>query len=160
MEPVSVSIIVTALVLGAANGLKDVAEESIKDIYTGLKQLVISRYSAVAAALNLVESDPQSQLKQGVLEEDLNKAGAAADAELLQTAKQLISLANSLMSDEALAKVGVAIKNVEGGNLEIRRIQSVEKGVVVSDSKFTGDITISDVNAASGDEDRAKKKNT
>lgn len=156
MEPVS--IIVTALVLGAANGLKDVAEESIRDIYSGLKQLVTSRYTAVSAALNMVESEPQSQLRQAVLEEDLEKAGAGADGDLLHTAKQLISLANSLMTNEALAKVGVAIKNVEGGNLEIRRIQSIDTGVLVSDSKFTGDITISDVNAAGEDETRSKKK--
>lgn len=156
MDPVS--IIVTALALGASNGLKAVVEESVKDLYSLIKGIIGAKYASVNDALALVEKNPDSQTRQTVLEEDLAKVGAADDADLVEKATQLIARANALMSKEAIAQVGVEIRDVEGGNLEIRRIHSQERGVVIASSKFHGDISVTDVNVSSSAEDDAKKK--
>ena len=154
MDPVS--IIATALVLGAANGLKEVAEVAIKDCYTAIKSIIQSDYSSVD--VEVIEKNPESEVRQAVLEEDLSQAKAGEDEQLLEKAQELISLANSKMAQETISSVGVEIIEVEGGNLEIRRVNSETRGVVVKKSKFSGDITVTDVHATSNYSESEKKK--
>lgn len=154
MDPVS--IIVTALVLGAANGLKDVAEAAIQDSYAAIKTVIQSRYSTID--VEVIEKDPESESRQAVLEEELNKTKAGEDTQLLEKSRELIVLANSKMAEETISSVGVEINEVEGGNLEIRRVKSQKRGVVVAKSKFQGDLTITDVDATNGNSESVKKK--
>ena len=46
MDP-TITIIVTALVAGAAAGLKPTAEKAIKDAYAGIKALIQRKYGDV-----------------------------------------------------------------------------------------------------------------
>lgn len=157
MEPVS--IIVTALALGAANGLKDVAEQSVKDIYTTIKQMIAARYTTVD--LEMIERNPGSQSRQFVVEEELEAAGAGEDAQLLAEAEKLIEAATMRLARETMVSVGVELSEVEGGNLEIRRVNARDQGVIVSKSKLK-DITISDIDAtgSAGKGNKAKKNAT
>ena len=45
------TLIVTALALGAAAGLKATAEQAVKDTYSGLKRLIIDHYHATKQGL-------------------------------------------------------------------------------------------------------------
>src|SRR5262249_44949613 len=86
MEPITA--IVTALALGAAAGLKPVAEQAIKDSYAALKALITRKYAQVP--LDQLEANPSSKSRQGVVEEELAAAQADQDPEVQQHAQALI----------------------------------------------------------------------
>lgn len=75
MEPIS--IIIMALVAGAAAAIKPTTEQAIKDAYAGIKALILHRYGNIH--VTLLEEDPTSKTHQAVLKEDLEKTGAAQD---------------------------------------------------------------------------------
>jgi len=93
MDPLTV--IISALTAGAAAAAKDVVAQVIKDGYAGLKTLVVRRFGQkgdVETALEGVEKKPDSEARQGVLKEELEKAGAAQDTEVVRQAQALLAL--------------------------------------------------------------------
>jgi hypothetical protein len=93
MDPIT--IIVTALVAGAAAAAKDAASQAVKDGYAGLKTLVVRKFGAeseVAGALEGVEKNPDSKGRQETLKEELAAAGADHDSELVGQAQALLDL--------------------------------------------------------------------
>ncbi len=93
MDPLS--IIVGALVTGAAVATQATVPQAIEDAYAGLKALVVHKFgasSAVESAMRGVEKQPDSEARRDVLREELEGAGVAQDAEMLQRAQALIAL--------------------------------------------------------------------
>ncbi len=93
MDPVT--LIVTALVTGAAAAAKDVSVQAVKEGYAELKALIVSRFghkADVANAVAQVEQKPDSESRQGVLREELQTAGADKDDELLQQVKLFLQV--------------------------------------------------------------------
>jgi hypothetical protein len=93
MEPIT--IIVTAVVAGAAVAAKDVAAQAVKDGYAALKALIVRRFGEkadVAGAIEGVEKKPDSKGRQETLKEELEAAGAGQDAELVRLAQTLLDL--------------------------------------------------------------------
>ena len=91
------TVIVNAVVAGAALALKDVTSNVVKGAYAGLKQLIIDKYGKkglIEQSLKNVEDDPESVPRQSLLEEELQKAGAAQDEQLLEAAKALLEKAD------------------------------------------------------------------
>jgi hypothetical protein len=154
MEPVS--IIVTALALGAAAGLKPTAEQAVKDAYSGLKGLIERKFANVD--LTLLEAKPDNKKRQAVVEEELQETGAHQDAEILQQAQTLLDTVSE-KAPEAAATIGVSLENIKGASLELSKIlaqgsgQGSTTGVSIKDADIQGDIRISDVTAThiSGD---------
>ena len=80
MEPIT--MILTALVAGAAAGATEAAGQAVKDGYAALKALVVSKFgkqSSVEGALNGVENSPDSKIWQEALKEELAKVQADKD---------------------------------------------------------------------------------
>jgi hypothetical protein len=93
MDPIT--IIVTAVAAGAVAASKDVAAQAVKDGYAGLKALIVRKFGEkadVADAVEGVEGKPDSEARQSVLTEELETAGAAQDADLVQQAQALLDL--------------------------------------------------------------------
>lgn len=67
MDPIT--MIVSAIALGAAAGLKPTAEQAVKDAYAGLKALIQLKYANVSLAP--LEEAPESEARRAVVEEDL-----------------------------------------------------------------------------------------
>lgn len=91
MEPVTTTTILTVLLAAG----KEVAKKAIKDAYEGFKSLLIRKLGGkadVEGALMQVEKNPDSEARHAVLKEDLAKAGAAQDAEVVQEARALLEL--------------------------------------------------------------------
>ncbi|RIK53553.1 MAG: hypothetical protein DCC57_08160 [Chloroflexi bacterium] len=144
MEPVT--LIVTAVALGAAAGLKPTVEQAVKDAYAGIKTLILRKYGAVG--LEAVEKKPDSKPKQESLAEDLQEAGAAQDTELLAQAQALIdAVEQSKIGAEAAVAIGVDLKKVKAAALRIADVTASGTGVKVEEGEFTGDVDIRGVRA-------------
>jgi hypothetical protein len=149
MDPVTV--IVSAIALGAASGLTETATAAVKDTYAALKGLITGRYPDVDVAA--VENKPKSQAKRESLAEDLVDAGAEHDADLVEAARQVIAAVKAHEAAVGLA-LGIDLERVEAAALRIRSVTSEGSGVRVRDGKFTGDIDIGDVRAGGAGPDR------
>ena len=152
MDPIS--SIVTALVCGAIAGLKPTAEQIVKDSYSGLKQLIQRKYKGSQDSLELLEKDPESDLKKAVVEEDLKKTDIKDDIEVLQKVQELLTALQNASSENN--EVAVFLEQVEAASLNIKKVISSHTGVHVKDAKFKGDIKISDVSAGTGDKNTTK----
>ncbi|MEU8382024.1 hypothetical protein [Streptosporangium sp. NPDC048865] len=142
MEPVT--LIVSAIALGATAGLQESAATAVKEAYEALKRLIRDRYQDVDVAP--VERRPESEAKRGSLEEDLDAAGAGADDELLAAARRLVQEVRN-HEPAAGAAVGIDLEGVEAAALRIGGVTSSGTGVRVRQGKFAGDIEINDVRA-------------
>ena len=131
MDPIS--IIVAALVAGAAAGLKPTAEQVIKDAYTGLKSLLQRKYKAVA--VEALEHKPESKAKQESVAEDLAEAGADQDNELLDQAKALLDTIKTHEPQAAVA-VGVDLEKIEAEYVALKKISATGTGVKVGSGKY------------------------
>jgi hypothetical protein len=150
MEPVS--IIATALALGASAGLKHVAEAGVKDAYAALKSLIGSRYSKVS--VEQLEASPGSAARRSVVEEDLKNSNADRDLEVLESARKLLD-AVQRHAPQAAAVVGVEIDDVRAASIDLEDIISSGKGVRVSKADIGGDIKIKKVRAGEGPDPKA-----
>jgi hypothetical protein len=95
MDPVT--LIVSAMVAGAASAAKDTASNAVKDAYNALKTLLQRRFQgkpAAEMALAEAETDPDTG------EKPLTKAVAehGSDEEVLALAQQLLQLLQSQQS--------------------------------------------------------------
>ena len=152
MDPLSA--IVTALVTGAAAGIKPTAEKVIKDAYEGIKALVKRRLNA--PVVEVLEADPTSETAKTLLGEQLKKAGAAEDEELLKQAKALLELVKQHAS-QVPEVIGVKLSDVEAASLTLDDIISSGSGVVVDKGKFKEGIKITKVRADGKDPDTNPK---
>jgi hypothetical protein len=141
MDPIT--LIVTALALGAAAGLKPAAEQAIKDAYSGLKSL-IQKYTKVS--VEQLEEAPESKARRAVVEEDLTKTGADKDEEVLRQAKTLLD-AIQAHAPETASAIGVDLAEIKAASLNIEHIVAQATGVRVRQGEFSADITIRDVRA-------------
>lgn len=142
MEPVT--IIVTALALGAATGIKSVAEQSVKDAYEALKNMIQAKYPNVG--VDRLERKPDSETQQAAVKEDIVDVGGDKDVEILQKAKTLLeSIENLPVVD--LPAIGVNFENIKAGSLNLEDIIATGTGVNVKDGEFQGDITIKKISA-------------
>jgi hypothetical protein len=143
MDPIS--IIVTALVSGAAAALKPTAENIIKDAYAGLKALIQQKYGHVDVPE--LEKNPASKNRQAVLQEDLEATNAGQDNELLRLAKALLDAIQAHASD-APQTVGLDLENIKGASLTAERILAQgynATGIKAKGLDIQGDIKFSDV---------------
>ncbi len=152
MEPITVTI-ATALALGAAAGLQGIAEQTIKDAYDGLKKLIQSRYAKVNLAQ--LEEAPESKARRAVVDEDLAKAGADHDEEVLRHAKALMDLVRD-RKPEAAGAIGVDLEDVKGASLRIANVIASGAGVRARRAEIDGDIDISGVRAGVRGDNSAK----
>lgn len=150
MEPLD--LIVMALASGAAAGM---AEESVREIYSRMKELI--QRKASSANLKLLEDSPESEAPQAALKENLAKTDIGEDKDVLLKAKELLD-AVSVHSPYLATAIGVSIEDVRGASLEIEDIVAVGTGVGVrvKGAEINGAIDISNVRA--GDDDQDSKK--
>ena len=144
MDPVT--IVVSALAAGASAGLKDTVVAAITDAYSGLKHMLVERYSAVST--HALERRPDSKMQKAALEESLNDAGAAEDPDLLAAAKALLA-AIEVNDPDAAAAVGVDLSRIDASSIDIHDIDAAKgsTGVHADNVKVTGAMNISGVRA-------------
>ena len=151
MDPIT--IIVTALALGAAAGIKSTAEQAVKDAYNSIKALIHRKYPQVS--IDLLESDPTSLDRQMVMKEGFEKTEVSQDEEVLLAAKAFLDIIVSRAPYVAPA-IGVDLEDIKGASLKIEDIIATGKGVKVKGADIGGDIAIKGVKAGSDKESSPK----
>src|SRR2546430_1517327 len=135
MEPIS--MLVTAIVSGAAAALEPTAGQAVKDAYAGLKTLIKRRWGGVG--VESVEQDPKSISRRDVLKEDLEKTSAPRDEEVLAKAQELLQ-AVRLHAPQAAQAAGISLADIEaGGTISIKDLLAV--GISMSKIKAGKDIS-------------------
>jgi hypothetical protein len=140
MDPIS--IIVAALVSGAAAGLKPTAAQMVKDAYSAIKHLIKSKYDG--KALDKLEKDPSSTALGTELRSELEYRGADNDQQLLSLARELLE-AVSEYDPAAAANVGVDLDDIRSRNLKVEDVTSTGTGVRVHSADITEYISITGV---------------
>lgn len=148
MDPIS--LIVTALSAGAAAALKPTSEKVVKDAYEGLRTIIRDRYSKASSSVESLESKPDSELRRGVVKEDLEEGEAAADADLLRQAQQVLEVVQRLAPEAATAAAVDLEKIRTGASVNIEDIVATGTGVRLRDADVGGDINIRGVDTRDG----------
>jgi hypothetical protein len=146
MDPIT--LIVTALALGAAAGLKPTAEQAIKDAYGGLKMLIKRKYDKVS--VDHLEETPESQARRDVVKEDLKNTNAGSDEEVLRKTKELLDVLQTHAPEVGVA-FGVDLERFKADSLAIEGIIASGGGVRVRDGEFAGPVVIKDVTSGTRD---------
>jgi hypothetical protein len=135
-----ITLVVTAVALGASAGLTDTAAAAVKDAYAAMKALLARRQVDVSG----VERRPDSTVQRDALREDLTDAGDVVDDELLAAAQQVT---DAVAAHDAAAgpALGVDLSRVKAEFLRVRGVRSEGTGVRVQDATFTGGIDIDKV---------------
>ncbi|WP_156094865.1 hypothetical protein [Nocardia lijiangensis] len=137
----------SAVSAGLATGVSETAKLAVGDAYQKVKDVLARRYSAVD--VEVVESRPQVPARQAVLAEELAAVGASADAELAAAVQVLLG-AIEQHSPKAAELVGVQLKRVDAGRVEVRGIRaSGASGVIAEDVKAAGEFSVTDVQVVS-----------
>jgi RIP homotypic interaction motif len=106
-----ITLIVTALVAGAAAGATDVAGSAVRDAYAAFKGLLQRRLARrPAGEVVLEQHEQQPDVYEGPLKHELAESGADRDTELLEAARQLLELADpqGTASGKYAVKIGTA----------------------------------------------------
>jgi hypothetical protein len=143
-----ISLIVAAVVAGAAAGLKESAADAVKDAFTGLKRLIFERHGVDVTP---VERKPESESKRDSLKEDLADTGAADDPELRAAAQRLIAAVAEHDASAAQA-VGVDLEDVRAGFIQIGDVDVRGPGTGVRGERVdvAGGIVIGNVRTDAG----------
>jgi len=139
-----ITLVVTAVALGASAGLKDAATQAVKDSYAGLKALLTRRRIDVSG----LERKPESAAQRVALTETLTDTGGVDD-EMVAAARSV----TEAVATDALAvapAIGVDLERVRAGFLRIASVEAAGTGVRVQDGEFTGGIDIGQVRAGGG----------
>jgi hypothetical protein len=108
MDPIS--MIVMALVTGAATALKPTAEQAVKDAYAGIKELIQRKYGSLE--VTMLETDPASKERQAIIKQNLEKTGAKQDEELLRRAQAILNAVQT-HAPEVPRTVGIDLKDIK-----------------------------------------------
>ena len=111
MDPVTV--IVSALVAGAAAGAKDTASQAVKDAYNGLKTLIQQRFSGKPEAeMALAQHEKKPEVWEAPLKDALVNTGVDKDKAILQSAEKLLKLVQP--QQVGMGKYSVQIGEAQG----------------------------------------------
>lgn len=159
MDPVT--IIVSALVLGAAAGLRPTAEQAVKDSYEALKRLIRDRYQRAQPAVEMVEQDPEEEAFREAARKALAREGAGEDEALLRQANEVIQTVDAHARQTAAA-VNINLSELKvQANLRISGLSAAGEGgrvdVTIERTETGGDLEVSDIHAGNGESADSKK---
>jgi hypothetical protein len=103
MEPITAAL-VAAISAGAAAAGKEAATQAVKDAYAALKAWLHSHHPGVS--IDQLEQQPESKARQLVITEDLERARASGDTELVRLARTLVEVIQT-QPPEVVRSIGV-----------------------------------------------------
>jgi catalase (peroxidase I) len=146
MDPIT--LVVTAVALGASAGLKDAAAQAVKDAYAGLKRLLGGRQVDVSG----VERKPDSPAQRAALQETLTDVGGVDDE--VVAAAHAVTAAVATHDPDTARVVGVNLHDLQAEFVKIGSVTSFGDGVVADGVRLSGGFTVDEVRAGVQEGDR------
>jgi hypothetical protein len=130
----SLSLILNALIQGAASELAKVTSDATKTAYSALKSYVLGKYPKVP--IEQLEKDPADQSTQDFAKLLLEREGLQHDSQVLRLAERLV--ATIATRDPHIAKLTGNTVSVEGTQIRIQdnRGQLLVGNIIGGDVKF------------------------
>ena len=146
MEPVT--IIATAVALGALEGASATARQAVSDAYLAIRKLISDKSAAVDPEVSVLAKKPSDKARREMLVEALEESGAGDDQQLRDLAQKLLAAVEAGDSD-APDTVGVVLRRASaGGDIEVTDIKvDGGSGVVAEDVSAAGSIKFQGVAA-------------
>jgi hypothetical protein len=89
----TITLILTALMVGAAATTKEKASIVAQDAYYGLKALIRRKFEGkTAAVIALIEYEKEPEIWKAPLEKELKETGSGEDQEIIAVAQKLLAL--------------------------------------------------------------------
>jgi hypothetical protein len=114
MDPITTAIVAVLPALAS-----DLLKSSAKDAYEGLKAVIRRKWgdaSPLAKSVGALEASPKSKGHATVLAENVAKANATADTEVMQALEKLVdALKEAGIGGEAVARIAI---NITGGTVQ------------------------------------------
>ncbi len=114
MDPITTAIVAVLPALAS-----DLLKSSAKDAYEGLKAVIRRKWgdaSPLAKSVDALEASPKSKDHATVLAENVAKANATADTEVMQALAKLVdALKEGGIGGEAIARIAI---NITGGTVQ------------------------------------------
>jgi hypothetical protein len=151
MDPVTTTII-SAFVIGAAQGARKVGDKAVTDCYDALKHSIRSAYAkctSLLTSIDTLEGKPDSEARRKVLEEEVVAAELIDDPKVVDAADKLLSAAKAAGPQTTVA---VDWEDVELARLKIGEIkaQAGAIGFRAARLKVTGQVEITKIGADGG----------
>lgn len=144
MEPISTTIILSALVAGATAALQDTVADEIKHLYNHLKTSIINRYGN-KVPISSLESLPTSKNE---VEKKLKEAEAekGSDKQIVEQSQSLLNKINEVRP-QVFDDAEIGITNVRGMlGVDISKIRTSQGGLLVDRVESSGgSVSISDI---------------
>jgi uncharacterized protein (DUF885 family) len=149
--------IVAALSSGGTFVLKEAATEAVKDAYNALKVWIQNRYPTAHVSVEQLEKQPASEARQAVVAEDLERAEASKDAELVKLAQTVVARIEQQGPDVARS-IGVDVGKLNKANVTLGNVTVTGKGNtgVTMDDVSDSTLRIGDVSVSSESESSKK----
>lgn len=152
MEPV-ITTIAAAVALGAAESLKTVAAEAVKESWAALKKMLHDRYGSsgdVTDAVDYVAKKPEAAPRRQMLEQALKEAGADKDQELAKSADNLLA-AIEQHNPNAAAGIGMDIGTLKAARLDVSNVLAAQSGtgVKIGTAEIAGEAVFSNIGGCS-----------
>ena len=148
MDPMT--LLVNAVVAGAAAALKPAAQQVVKSAYEGLKRYVTGKWK-VSSGIQFLEEDPGSGTRQAALKEGLARAAGTGgvDEETLKAAKALLAaIAEDRASTHAAQEAGITVEDLKAGaSIDIGRVAAQAGPVRVTRLTAEQDIRIGEISS-------------
>jgi disulfide oxidoreductase YuzD len=114
MDPITTAILATIPALAS-----DLLKSSAKDAYEGLKAVIHRKWggtSPIAKSVDALEAKPKSTEQATALAENVAKANATADSEVMQALSKLVDeLKKDGIGGKAVARIAI---NITGGTVQ------------------------------------------
>jgi hypothetical protein len=109
-----VTLIVTALVAGAAAGAKDTATAAIKEAYATFKSMIKKRLSGDFAAEVVEKHEKSPEAYASALKEEITAAGLDKDSDVLAAAQALVDGAEAAgVEVKKISQIASGSQNVQ-----------------------------------------------
>ena len=152
MDPVS--LIVSALALGANTSIKEAFSEAGKDAYGALKELIKNKYPAIDKSVAQLEVHPDSEAQREVVARELQRAAAGDDHDLRAFAEALIEAVRRETPEKV---IGIDLKGVDLANVNLKDL-TVKGGIGVRmRDSVAGDFNVENLHVEHGGRDDPKK---
>jgi hypothetical protein len=148
MDPVSLAII-SGILGGAACGVTGESTKGIIDAYKNFRELLMQKYGEKSILLRSIcnlEQDPDSEIEQDRLTDDVKRYKANEDPKLLKAAEEVLET-----TKEHHEGIGIDIETFKAAELELSRVFAVRAGTAIKVKNMTieGKATISDIGGSS-----------